>query len=137
MTLLYGLYIGMNIDFEAVLWDQVIQGTISTSHHTEISCARFWSLIIRRVSDKHNIPTMQDALVFSISTFHTTWLIAVDASKFSFIGSIPEVVFRDVPASSLLLQGFLQLTTSGFRPLIPEMQATLMLLINCKREVRD
>lgn len=55
MTLIYGLYAGMNIDFGSVLWAQVFQRTISTTHHSEISCARFWSLIVPRAIVKHNI----------------------------------------------------------------------------------
>ncbi|CAI9293870.1 unnamed protein product [Lactuca saligna] len=125
MTLLYGLYTGMNIDFGSVLWAQLIHSTISTSRHTEISCARFWSLIVRRAIVKQNIPTMQDILAFTISTLHTTWIIVADASKFSFIGSILEVMFRDVPASSKILEGFRKPTPSGFRPLTPYMQAAI------------
>lgn len=48
-----------------------------------------------------------------------------DNSKFSFIDSIPEAMFRDVPASSKILEGYRKLTHSGFRPLTLEMQATI------------
>ncbi|CAI9282322.1 unnamed protein product [Lactuca saligna] len=125
MSLIYGLYTGMHIDFGAVLWAQVIQRTISTSQYIEISCARFWSLIVCRAIEKHNIPTMQDALSFSVSTFHTTGIIVANTSKFSFIGSIPEVMFWEVPASTIILDRFHKLTPSGFRPLTPEMKETL------------
>lgn len=68
---------------------------------------------------------MKDALAFSVSTFHTIGIIFADNSKFSFIGSIPKVMFRDIPASSKILEGFRKLTPSGFRPLTPDMQATI------------
>lgn len=92
-TLIYGLYTRMNIDYGAVLWAQVFQSTISTSPHTDISCGRFWSLIVRRAIIKHNIPLMQHALAFTVSTLHTTGIIVTDLSKCSFIGSINEVMF--------------------------------------------
>lgn len=99
---------------------RVIQSTLSTTHHNEISCARFWSLTIRGAIVKHNILTMKDALAFSVSNFHTTRIIVADKSKFSFIGSIPEVMFRNVPASSKILEGFRKLTPSAFHPLTSE-----------------
>lgn len=136
MTIIYGPYTRMNIDYGAVLWAQVVQSTISLSRHTQISCASFWSLIVRRVIVKHNIPLMQDALTFIVSTLHTTGIIIVDPSKFAIIGSIPEVMFRDVLDSCKLLEGFRKLTPSGFRPLTPEVQAVLDTADNRTKEKR-
>lgn len=68
---------------------------------------------------------MKDALAFSVSTFHTTGITVADASKFSFIGSIPEVMFQDVPASSKILEGFCKLTPLAFRPITPKMQVVI------------
>lgn len=103
----------------------MIQSTLLITRHNEISCAQFWSLIVCRAVVKHNISTMKDTLAFSVSNFHTTRIIFADNSKFSFIGSIPEIMFRDVPSSSKILEGFWELTPSGFRPLTLEMQATI------------
>lgn len=47
-TLIYGLYMGINLDYGVILWAQLIQSTVSTSHHSKISCAWFGSVIIRR-----------------------------------------------------------------------------------------
>ena len=41
MTILYGLYHGVNLDYGSVLWQQLIQSLVSTSRHSEISYARF------------------------------------------------------------------------------------------------
>lgn len=68
---------------------------------------------------------MQDALAFTVSTFHTTGIIVADNSKFSFIGSIPEAMFRDIPVSNNILEGYRKITPSGFRPVTPEMQAII------------
>lgn len=38
-TLIYGLFHGVNLDYGSVLWAQIIQSTISSTRHTEISCA--------------------------------------------------------------------------------------------------
>ncbi|CAH1413791.1 unnamed protein product [Lactuca virosa] len=60
-----------------------------------------------------------------IATFHTTGTIMADRSKFSFIGSIPEAMFRDVPPLSKVVEGYRTLTPSGPRPLTDEFQAIL------------
>lgn len=68
---------------------------------------------------------MQDAMVASISTFHTTGIILADNSKFSFVGSISEAMFRDVPVASKILEGYRKILVLGFRPLTPEMQSII------------
>lgn len=97
MAILYGLYTCSNIDYGSVLWAQVVQSTLSTTHQSEISCARFWTLVVNRSIEKLKIPVMQNIFMASISNFHTTGIIVSDFSKFSFIGSIPEAMFRDKP----------------------------------------
>ncbi|CAI9296931.1 unnamed protein product [Lactuca saligna] len=52
-------------------------------------------------------------------------IIMVDRSKFSFIGSIPEVMFRDVPPTSKILEGYRAPTPSGPHPLSDEFQEIL------------
>ena len=47
LTILYGVYSGINLDYGSVLWAQLVQITLSTMRHTEISCARFWAIIVR------------------------------------------------------------------------------------------
>lgn len=68
---------------------------------------------------------MKYTLMASISTFDTTIIVVADSSKFSFIGSIPEVMFIEVPPSSKILEGYRQLTPSGPLILTDEMQAVL------------
>lgn len=46
MALMYGLYTGLNVDYGAVIWAQVIQSTLSSTRHGEISCAHFWIIIV-------------------------------------------------------------------------------------------
>lgn len=75
--------------------------------------------------EKLKIPVMQDAMVASISTFHTTSIIFADTSKFSFVGSIPEAMFHDVPVSSKILEGYKKILVTGFCPLTSEMQTII------------
>nr|KAJ0198500.1 hypothetical protein LSAT_V11C700377890 [Lactuca sativa] len=62
---------------------------------------------------------------YTIATLHTTGIIMANRSKFSFIGSIPKAMFRDVPPSSRILEGYCSLTPSGPCPLTGEFQAIL------------
>lgn len=78
-------------------------------HHNEISCVCFWTIIIKRAIEKLHISMMKDAMV----------------GRFSFVGSIPEVMFRDVPVASKILEGYRKILVLGFRPLTPEMQSII------------
>lgn len=60
-----------------------------------------------------------------IQIFHTTNIILADTSKFSFIGSIPESMLRDVTAASDVLQNYRTLPVSGFLPMTREFQKIL------------
>lgn len=111
----------------------MVQSTLSTIRHSEISYARFWTLIVHCSIEKLKILVMQDALMASVSIFQMTRLIISDSSMFSFIGSIPDVMFQAVPPSSKILEGYRKLTPSGPRVLTDEMQAILAEANNLKK----
>ncbi|KAL7612051.1 hypothetical protein Lser_V15G04885 [Lactuca serriola] len=62
LTILYGLYNGINLDYRSIIWAQVVQSLNTTARHSEISCARFWTLITRRAIDSLDIPVMKDSM---------------------------------------------------------------------------
>lgn len=125
MGLMYGLYIGENVDYGSILWAQVIQSTHSTNRHSEISCARLCTVIVHRAIQQLKIPMMSDVLMAPIATLHTTGIIVADPSNFSFIGSTPEAMFPDVSATSKILEGYRTLTRLEFCPMTVEFQAIL------------
>ena len=47
MNLMYGLYDGINLNYGTVLWAQLVQSTHSTTRHSEISYARFWTIVFK------------------------------------------------------------------------------------------
>ncbi|CAI9260924.1 unnamed protein product [Lactuca saligna] len=53
-------------------------------------------------------------------------MILVDNSKFSFVGSILDAMFRDVPVARNILEAYQKLPVSRFRPLTPEMQSIIV-----------
>ena len=121
LSILYGIYNGINVDYEFVLWQQLIQSLSSSSRHSEVSYARFWTLITKWVMDKYNVPTVAGAPMSSIGTFHTTKIIVSDASKFPFNGSIPESMYADIPTDSRIIRTYKEFKRSGPRDLTPEM----------------
>ena len=121
ITILYGVYNGINLDYGSVLWQQLIQRLASTSRHSEISYARFWTLVTKWVMDKYHVPIVADSPLSSIGTFHTTKIIVSDASKFQFIGSIPKSMFGDVPSDSRIIRTYKEFRRSGPRELTPDM----------------
>ncbi|KAL7618550.1 hypothetical protein Lser_V15G03731 [Lactuca serriola] len=121
LSQMYGVYNGINMDYGSVLWQQLIHSLSSTSRHSEISYARFWTLITKWVMDKYHVSIVAGAPMSSIGTFHTTKIIVSDASKFPFNGSIPETIYGDVPADSRIIQTYKGFKRSGPRDLTPEM----------------
>ncbi|KAL7611656.1 hypothetical protein Lser_V15G06890 [Lactuca serriola] len=121
LSIMYAVYNGVNLDFGLVLWQQLIQSLSSSSRHSEVSLARFWILITKWAMDKFDIPTPAGASMSSIGTFHTKKIIVSDASKFSFIGSIPETMYGVVPSDSRLIRTIKEFRATGPRELTPEM----------------
>ena len=68
---------------------------------------------------------MIDVMLSSVATFHTKNIIFSDATKFSFIGSIPETMYRCVSSESKVMVEYRKLLTTGPRKLTPEMQKAL------------
>ena len=125
MTILYGLYHGINLDYGCLIWSQLVQSLNSSSKHSEISCGRLWTLVTCRAIEHFQIPIMADVLYSSIATFHTTIIIISDPTKFMFIGSIPESMSRCVSSENNVIGDYRKLTPSGPRQLTPEMQSAL------------
>ncbi|CAI9283440.1 unnamed protein product [Lactuca saligna] len=121
LTIMYGVYNGINLDYGFVLWQQLIQSLSSSSRHSEVSLARFWILITKWAMDRFDVPIADGASMSSVGTFHTKKIIVSDASKFSFIGSIPESMYGDVPSDSRLIRKLKELRPSGPRELTPDM----------------
>ncbi|KAL7618045.1 hypothetical protein Lser_V15G03137 [Lactuca serriola] len=121
LSIMYGVYNGINLDYGFVLWQQLIQSLSSASRHSEVSLARFWILITRWAMDRFDVQTADGAPMSSIGTFHTTKIIVSAASKFSFIGSIPETMYGSVPSESSMIKAIKELGPSGPRELTPDM----------------
>ncbi|XP_023736973.1 uncharacterized protein LOC111884909 [Lactuca sativa] len=121
MTVLYGLYNGLNLDYGSIIWQQLVQSLVSSSRHSEISCGRFWSLITNWAMDRLHVPIMADSFLSSIATFHTTKIIVTDPTKFSFIGPIPEAMLGRISVSSNILQKYRKRPSVGPRELTPAM----------------
>lgn len=103
MTLLYGIYNSINLDFGSVLWQQLIQSLSYASRHSEVSCGRFWTIVTQWAMERYQVPIMADSLLSSIATFHTTKIIVTDPSKYQFIGSIPESMYACVSLESHII----------------------------------
>lgn len=125
LTILYGLYNGINLDYGTIIWSQVVQSLNTTTRHSEISCGRFWTLITKKAMDSLEIPVMKDALLASIASFHTKKIIISDPSKFHHYGLIPESMYRCVSAQSNVMAEYRKLSPLGPRVLSEEQQAAL------------
>ncbi|XP_023768812.1 uncharacterized protein LOC111917354 [Lactuca sativa] len=130
MTILYGLYHGINLDYGTLIWAQVVQSLNSSSSDFEISYGRFWTFITQRTNDHYKIPIMTDALLSSVATFHTKKIIVTDSNKYSFNDSIPESMYRCVTNQSHVMADYRKLSPIGPRELTLEMKTALDVVEN-------
>ncbi|CAI9263190.1 unnamed protein product [Lactuca saligna] len=127
------IFSNINMDYGSMLWAQLVQSTLSTTPHSEISCARFGTIVVQRVINKLNIPVLEDSHMVAIQIFHTTNIILADNRKFNFSGSIPESMLRDVPAASDILRAYGSLPVSSFLPITDEVQKILAEAVKPKK----
>ena len=81
MTIMYGLYNGVHMDYGSILWQQIVQRLTSSSRHSEVLCGRLWSIVTKWAMDRFHVPIMADSLLSFIATFHTTKIIVTDPSN--------------------------------------------------------
>ena len=120
MTIMYGVYSGVNLDYGTVLWAQLVHSTLSSTRHNEISCARFWTIFVQRTIDRLRIPEIEGPSMANIQVFHTTNIIFSDTSQFTFIESILEMMLRNVPAASEVIRAYCSLSAFDPRPMTSE-----------------
>lgn len=124
-TILFGLYNGVNLDYGSIIRGQFVQSTSSTTRYTEILCARFWSIVVKKVLLHYNVPIMKDSMMAEIPTLHTTTFVMSDQQNFSFVGSIPEVMLSKVPMDKDLIRAYCSLPLSGIRPIHADLKQVI------------
>ena len=87
--IIYGLYNGINLDYGSILWSQLVQITLSTTRHSEILCARFWSVIVRSAINRLNILVIEGCIMEAIPIFQNSSFIKYDPMKFAITRSLP------------------------------------------------
>ena len=80
MIIIYGAYFGVHIDYGIVLWAQLVQSTLSLIRHNKISCARFWTIVVQRASDRLGILVIEGSSMANIQIFHTMHIFLSDTS---------------------------------------------------------
>lgn len=122
LTILYGLYSGVNLDYGSILWTQLVQSNLTMTRHVEISSARFWAIVVQRAFNLHHVHVTEGSTIAHIQMFHTSNVTVSNSSWFVFIDSIPDEMLLHVPPSSEIIVAYHTLLASGPRPLTPEMQ---------------
>ncbi|KAI3505833.1 hypothetical protein L1887_28119 [Cichorium endivia] len=135
-TFFYGLYNDVNLDYGSILWSQFIDSVNYKLRHTEISCARFWSLVVSRTISKHDIHIMTDSVMAVIPTLPTTTFVTTKAEDFEFIGSIPMTMTKRVPNDVQCVVEYCKKTSSVVRPLDQKDQEAFDKLENPKKVVK-
>ena len=95
------------------------------TRHSEISCARFWSVIVHISISKLKIPVTEGCIIAAIPIFHTLNFIVSDPTNFTFVGSLLEAMLNCIPIDNKLINKYRKTPASGPRPLTPQMQKAL------------
>lgn len=90
--LIYGLFTIKKVDFGTVIWNHFAQSVNSTTRHMEISCARFWSIVVKRALLHYKVPEVTYSLTAEIPMMQTTTFVTTNPRNFDFVGPIPEVM---------------------------------------------
>lgn len=125
MTILYGLYNRINLDYGSLIWSQMVQILNSSTKYSEISCGRFWTIVTNRAITTLQVPVMKDAMFSLVATFHTKKVIIADPIKFLHVGSIPETMYHCVSMESNVMAAYRKFPPSSPHHLTPEMQAAV------------
>lgn len=65
------------------------------------------------------------SIMANIQVFHTSNTILFDSSRFSFIGSIPESMLHNIPATSDVIRAYRSLPACGPRPMTDAVRQVL------------
>ncbi|KAI3780423.1 hypothetical protein L2E82_10404 [Cichorium intybus] len=129
----YGLYNAVNLDYGSILWSQFVENVNYRLRHQEISCARFWSLVVQRTIEKHNIHIMTDSVMSVIPTLPTATFITSKAEDFDFIGDIPMAMLDRVPKDVNCIVDYCKKTTFSVRNLDDKVQLAFDKLENPRK----
>lgn len=105
-TIIYGLYTRIKLDCGSILCTQLVQSKLSTTRHSESSCAHFWSVILKRALARVQIQVPEDSVLATILIFHTNNFIVSVPMKFDFVGSLLETIFNSVPTDNVVINEY-------------------------------
>ncbi|KAI3700355.1 hypothetical protein L2E82_44981 [Cichorium intybus] len=135
-TLIYGVYHDLNLDYGSILWNQFVKSINYKNRHSEISCARFWSIVVQRTLTKHDIHIMTDSVMAAIPILPTSTFVKTNSKDFEFIGSIPLEMTNRVLNDVKCVAAYCQLPPSGLRPIMPKLQEAFDKPENLKKVVK-
>lgn len=91
-------------------------------HKTEISCVCFWLIVVKRALIHFKVPISEDFFVAIVLVFQKLAFVISDLTKFTFFGSIPEVMLEKVPSNSVIVNRHRKKHVSGARPMPDDLQ---------------
>ncbi|KAI3790935.1 hypothetical protein L2E82_04384 [Cichorium intybus] len=135
-SLFYGLYHDINLDYGSILWSQFVESVNYKNRHSEISCARFWTIVVKRAIEQHHHHIMTDSVLAVIPTLSTTQFATTKSEDFDFIGSIPITMLDRVPNGVHCIAAYRQIPPSGIRAVDQTHQVAFDRLENPKKNVK-
>lgn len=131
--LIYGLIFGENIDYGIIMCTRFALSVSSNTKYSQISCARFWSIVVRRALNHWKVREMKDVLGFQISKMQTTTFVTSDPKSFNLFGSIPEVILARVPLDNDIINAYRGILNYVIREILVSLRAALAIVDIQKR----
>ncbi|CAI9303759.1 unnamed protein product [Lactuca saligna] len=79
---------------------------VAGSTSAKISCARFWSVIVKRALTHFQVLVAEDSVIAVIPFLQTSSFETSDPTKFIFVGSILEAMLLNVPTDNVIMNEY-------------------------------
>lgn len=97
------MYTNEKIDLGHILWALSVQRPMSSSKDMCISCAQFWSIVVKNARDHFKVSQMTNVQMTSFSMMNILTFVAMNANNFHYTGSIQEVMLYKVLANNEII----------------------------------
>lgn len=90
------------------LWNEFVKSVANTNVVNDISCARYWSIILKFAYEKEGIAIPENEETVEFSMFLFTKTVEDDGENFPTVARIPDAMLKKVDATHPMLVKYLQ-----------------------------
>lgn len=99
----------------------------------DISCARFWSIVVSNARDHFKVPIMDDAHMVNFVVLNTSTFTSLNSKDFHYVGAISELMLKEVLAKNKVITIYRKIPKPGSRSMSHSMQVGLESTVSPKQ----